>query len=254
MTDRDLDLALALACEQRIVNAWPAPTTLLIGDFVVRMANGYSGRANSASPLKAGADLPDSDIDLIEGLFRAEGLTPSFRATPLMHNGLRARLDARGYRIKDASFGMITGIAGRSGNAPAPGLDLCPRPPDDWIAAISRFQVPAKRNPDHLRLIVGNVRPTAAFATLAHDGGPAAFGMSVVERGMAEIGAVMVDDRLRGRGLGRALVTGLMDWAASQGADQAYLQVDQTNTAAIGLYRSLGYRTIYSYDTLLAPA
>ncbi len=51
---------LVAACERRIVNAWPAPTTLIIGDWVVRMANGYSGRANSASPLSAGADLSDA--------------------------------------------------------------------------------------------------------------------------------------------------------------------------------------------------
>jgi ribosomal protein S18 acetylase RimI-like enzyme len=243
------DLSLVLACEQRIVNAWPAPTTLLIGDFVVRMANGYSGRANSASPMRAGADLSDADVDLIEGLFRAEGLTPCFRATPLMAAGLRARLDQRGYRLKDASHGMIAAL-----DQPLPqpeALIIATAPPDDWIDSISSFQVPSKRSPVHLRAIVGNIRLPAAFATLTHEGRPAAFGMSVSERGMAEIGAVMVDDALRGRGLGRALVTGLMGWARAAGAAQAYLQVDQTNAAAIGLYRSMGYRMVYAYETLV---
>jgi hypothetical protein len=47
------DIGLVLECERRIVNAWPSPATLLIGDWVVRFASGYSGRANSATPLKA---------------------------------------------------------------------------------------------------------------------------------------------------------------------------------------------------------
>ena len=48
------DIGLVLECERRIVNAWPSPATLLIGDWVVRFASGYSGRANSATPLKPG--------------------------------------------------------------------------------------------------------------------------------------------------------------------------------------------------------
>ena len=37
-------LAEVAACEERIVNCWPAPSTLLIEGFAVRFANGYSGR------------------------------------------------------------------------------------------------------------------------------------------------------------------------------------------------------------------
>ncbi len=70
---------------------------------------------------------------------------------------------------------------------------------------------------------------------------------------MAEIGAVMVDESLRGKGLGRRLVGGLMGWARAQGAEQAYLQVDQANPVAIGLYASMGYRTVYAYDTMILP-
>jgi ribosomal protein S18 acetylase RimI-like enzyme len=246
------DLALVLACEQRIVNAWPAPTTLLIGDFVVRMANGYSGRANSASPLRAGADLGEDEIALIEGLFRDAGLPPSFRATPLMAPALRARLDARGYTLKDASFGMIARLDPVAALPDA--LRIAPAPPDDWIASISRFQVPAKRNPEHLRAIVGAIRLPAAFATLLDGDQAAAFGMSVAERGMAEIGAIMVDETRRGRGLGRALVGGLMSWAKAAGAADAFLQVEQGNARAIGLYRSLGFRTVYAYETLIRSA
>ncbi len=243
-----VDLDLVAACERRIVNAWPAPTTLIVGDWVVRMANGYSGRANSASPLSAGADLSDAELELIEGLYRKEGLPPCIRVTPLAAAGLRTRLDARGYRFKDGSFGMIAPVA----PAPLPeGLVIEARASDGWIGSISSFQVPAKRNPAHLRAIVDNVRMTAAFATLHDEGRPRAFGMSVVERGMAEIGAIMVDEACRGRGLGRRIVSGLMGWAAAQGAASAYLQVDRANAAAIGLYRSMGYRIVYAYDTLL---
>lgn len=244
------DPALVAACEQRIVNAWPAPSTLLIGDWVIRMANGYSGRANSASPLRDGADLDDATLDLVEGLYRAEGLAPCVRLTPLATPPLRGRLLARGYSVKDASFGMVA-TTRPFASAGVDGLSIASRPGDAWLDAISRFQIPSKRNPAHLGAIVRNIRLPAAFATLAHDGGPAAFGMSVVERGMAEIGSVMVDEALRGRGLGRRLVAALMGWAAGQGAETAFLQVDQANQPAIALYRSMGYETAYAYETMI---
>lgn len=247
----DSDLVLVHACEQRIVNAWPSPTTMLIGDWVVRMANGYSGRANSATPLVAGADLDDSLLGLIEGLFDREGLPPCVRVTPLAAPGLRERLFARGYQIRDSSFGMIAPLAAAHNGKPVPGLTIEPVATETWIAAVSQLQIAGKREPPHLSAIVKGIRMPAAFATLSVDGQPAAFGLSVAERGMAEIGSVIVAEHHRGRGLGRALVGGLMSWAARHNADASYLQVDQRNSTAIALYRSLGFEIVYGYDTMV---
>ena len=62
------DFGLTRACESRIVNAWPAPATLVIDDWVVRFANGYSGRANSASALQADAEMDEATLALVEKL------------------------------------------------------------------------------------------------------------------------------------------------------------------------------------------
>jgi ribosomal protein S18 acetylase RimI-like enzyme len=39
-----------------------------------------------------------------------------------------------------------------------------------------------------------------------------------------------------------------MAWARRNGAMQAYLQVTTGNAAALPLYRSLGFKTLYGYD------
>ncbi len=242
------DLALVLECERRIVNAWPAPATLVLGDWIVRFAHGYSGRANSASPLKVGAELDEGGLDLIERLYRGDGLPPSVRLTPLVARETRERLLTRGYRLKDASFGLIAALPA---GAPAiePALQIEARPGSHWIAGVGALQAGAKRNSAHLAAIVEAIRLPAAFATLLLAGEPVAYGMAVAERGMAEIGSVVVSEGHRGQGLGRRIVTGLMGWAAATEAHTAYLQVDQTNTVAIGLYASLGYRRLYAYET-----
>jgi len=239
---------LVEACETRIVNAWPSPTTLIVDQWVVRFANGYSGRANSASSLRAGGDMDAATLGFVEDLYRQAGLPPRIRFTPLVAEDARRRFAERGYRIESASFGMIAELD-PSLHLPVAGMTVAAQAEDAWIDGVSSQQTGNKRNRDHLAAIVTGVRLPAAFATLMHDGRPAAYAMSVAERGMAEIGAVIVDETLRGRGLGRQLMRGLMGWAAAQGCSRAYLQVEQGNAHARDLYQRLGFRTAYAYET-----
>jgi ribosomal-protein-alanine N-acetyltransferase len=48
----------------------------------------------------------------------------------------------------------------------------------------------------------------------------------------------------RGRGLARWLLEFALAWAGRQGADEAYLEVRQSNQAARALYRSLGFQEV----------
>ncbi len=251
MTHMLPDEELVLECERRIVNAWPSPSTLLIGDWVVRFASGYSGRANSASPLKAGSELDESALALIEELYRSDGLPPSIRLTPLVGAATRERVLSRGYTVKSASLGLIAGLDGPGGGETAiePDLQIEARPSQDWIAGVTSHQSEDKRNEEQLAAIVEKIRLPAAFATLHLSGEPVAYGMSVVERGMAEIGSVIVDPAHRGHGLGRRLVAGLMSWARVMEAQTCYLQVEQGNAVALKLYAGLGFRKLYSYET-----
>jgi ribosomal protein S18 acetylase RimI-like enzyme len=244
------ELDLVRACEERIVNAWPAVDALLVGDFVVRFANGYSSRANSASAIRPGARLSQDEFDLIEELYAQACLPPCLRITPLCHESVSADDERRGFRLRDRAIGMIAGLDGFT--PPTAGrLDLSPMPDAAWIRAVSARQSGPKKDADAaLAAIVGRVRLPAAFATLRVEGEAVGFGMSVAERGMAEIGAIVIDESLRGRGLGRALVGGLMAWARGQGAAQAYLQVDESNAPAIRTYDALGFRELYRYDTM----
>lgn len=242
------DLALTLECERRIVNAWPAVSTLVMGDWAIRFANGYSGRANSASPLKPGAELDDAMLELIEGLYRADGLPPCIRLTPLTGAATLAAVLARGYRLKDASFGMIC-MLDKAEPDFEPELQIEAGPSPDWIAGVAARQSGEKAHLGNLAAIVEKVRMPAAFATLLIAGEPVAYGMSVAERGMAEIGSIIVDPAQRGHGYGKRIVAGLMSWAKVQDCAQAYLQVDQTNAVAIRLYDGLGYRRLYAYET-----
>ena len=46
---------------------------------------------------------------------------------------------------------------------------------------------------------------------------------------------------------------GLAQWAGQRGSTRAYLQVEERNTAAVGLYTRMGFSTHHTYLTREAP-
>ena len=245
-----MNLETVRACEERLVNVWPAVSTLLMDGWAVRFANGYSGRANSASAVVPGAAMDDGLLGWIERLYRDAGMPPCVRITPLARPEVQPLLLGRGYRVKDESAMMLLPLQGRAAMRD-PRIRIEGAASRRWLAGVSARQEPSKRSADHLFAIVGQLRLPAAFATLEIGGEPVGFGLCAVDRGYAEIGSVMLDAGQRGRGLGRALVERLLAWAAEQGAAQAFLQVDVKNEVARGLYDSLGFAELCRYRTLL---
>lgn len=60
--------------------------------------------------------------------------------------------------------------------------------------------------------------------------------------GEVELLTLAVDPTQQNQGTGRALLAGFEATALQRGATEAFLEVACTNTAAIGLYQSAGYR------------
>lgn len=246
------DLASVEACEQRLVNLWPAVDTMLLGRWALRFANGYSGRANSASPLWRGADLDEAEIAHVVGLYRNGELQPAIRLTPLAAPALGERLAAAGWGVRTRSNGMIAAPRREWTAHAAVAFTAAPTP--DWLDGVSALQEPGKRDPAHLAAIVGRIRVPAGFATLLDEGRPVGFGVAAIDRGWAEIGSIVVAPACRGRGLGRRLVSSLLGWAAARKAERVFLQVESGNAAAADLYRTLGFADLYRYTELRLPA
>jgi ribosomal protein S18 acetylase RimI-like enzyme len=54
---------------------------------------------------------------------------------------------------------------------------------------------------------------------------------------------VVVDERWRGRGVGRLLLAALSDWAKANKVSRLQLLADRNNVPALDFYRSLGWQT-----------
>lgn len=237
------DIDLARAIEERMLNAWPSLETMVAGPWLLRFANGYSKRANSATTLGAEVDMDDAMVAHLSARAAAWRIPPVVRVTPLCRSGLEARLAAQGFAAIEPTFAMAGEIAGDM--APDPRVVFPPTPDMDWIAANAASYGGAKSNAAHLKAILERIRPQAAFARLVADGAPVAWGIGVIERGMVGLQDIVVAPSARGRGVGRALVRSLMAWGRNNGASHAYLHVLAANAPARAIYHALGFRDAY---------
>jgi ribosomal protein S18 acetylase RimI-like enzyme len=93
------------------------------------------------------------------------------------------------------------------------------------------------------------VAPSGELLLVSLDGEPVAIGGVRDLRGpVAEIKSMYVAPAARGRGLGRRLLERLESIAAAHDCRAVRLDTANHLTAAIALYRSLGYRDIPAYN------
>jgi GNAT superfamily N-acetyltransferase len=68
------------------------------------------------------------------------------------------------------------------------------------------------------------------------------FGHHLIEtEGQAEVGGLIVDERARGRGIGRSLMAAAEDWSRKRGYRSLTLRSNTIRTEAHRFYRDLGY-------------
>ena len=118
-----------------------------------------------------------------------------------------------------------------------------PLAPDDlaYVAALER-QIHAAP------WTLGNFRDAlaAGYCTMVgeREGRIVAFGVLMLAPGEAQILNLSVVPDARRQGLGRALLRRLVDVAVRTGADQCFLEVRVSNTAALALYATEGFGAV----------
>ena len=83
-----------------------------------------------------------------------------------------------------------------------------------------------------------------ACSVLEHDGAVEGFGILEIRGVESRVLNLCVRPRAQGRGLGRALLTAIIDAARRRGADTLTLEVRTTNEVARRLYASAGFHEV----------
>ncbi|MBB4747060.1 GNAT family N-acetyltransferase [Actinoplanes lobatus] len=247
--------AAVIALETAADEAWPAPVRSRLGGWILRAADNWTGRANSALPV-GDPDRPlEAAIDAVVKWYHDHGQQPLINAPMPLAAPVNSALDERGWTSRPLTLVQTAPLAPLLATPAAAGLppvELADAAGDDWYAMVAEHKgtLPAAA----IRVLNGV--PERVFAQIRDAEGD----LVAVARGAVTgpdrwlgVSLVQTAPAARRQGLGRHVMRGLAQWAAQRGATRAYLQVEERNTAAVALYGRLGFSTHHTYLTREAP-
>ncbi|AMM86127.1 GNAT family N-acetyltransferase [Martelella sp. AD-3] len=242
------DLPLVRRLEAMGLRAWPAKNVHYDGAWQLRLTAGHpSKRLNSLSVLDQ-SDISDIEIRFEKARrhYEAFGRPLLVRETPLTPPALVEFLMSEAAEPFDASIVMTLDL---SRFEPENGVELLPsQDVGRFVGAALKVNPVAELTRAGLAEVVTAIKPAHGFFIRENEGGePFAAGLCVHDFDMAGIEAFAVAPGARRKGHGRELATGMLRWARGRGARTAWLQVTETNAAALALYQSLGFHEAYRY-------
>lgn len=272
----------AVARLERICSdAWPAVLMRPLGQWRLRAAGGFTGRANSALAVGDPGLAVPAALDRVCGFAAEHGLAP--RVQVAMGSPWQRAILAHGWTRDDAhpagaevavlvaelplgtgqGGGEEAGLAGELAApnaveltgwleppAPVAGVELTidEEPAADWWRLTA--DEPVSEAQRHVLTAPG--LPYVGFALARDDSGtPIGVARLAVVDGHLHVARLAVAEPLRRRGLGVALMRAAAQWGMTRaGAQWCVLQVAEHNEPALALYRRLGFRVHHRYQYL----
>jgi GNAT superfamily N-acetyltransferase len=223
---------------ERIASAtWPALEQVALGDWILRASGKFTMRANSVLALGSPNIAMDEAINKVVEFYQARDLTPAFHIALPTHVELDALLESKGWSEKIIVHVMVADIYRSAlSNCERGAWEFAHEPSDEWLNL---------QNDAGAREIMA--RYPAIYAGLRVDGHLVAVGRAANLEKWTVLTRLFVRPELRGRGLGKILLTALLHQASNHGATKALLQVGSRNAPAIRLYKESGFTLHHAY-------
>ena len=226
--------------ERECADAWPALVDEPLGDWRMRAAGGFTGRANST--LTTG----DPGVGVAAALRRTVDFAELHGIQPCAHvvvgSDVEPAIAASGWTVNLAHPGgvesaVMTGPLGRAdGKGDAyPGAVVHNTPPLGWWELTANTSEPTAAQ----RHVLGS-SPQVGYGALVRDGEVVAAVRGAIVGDLLHVSRLAVRPSHRRLGLASGLLWTLYAWGDERGARRQALQVAEHNTAAIRLYAGLG--------------
>lgn len=232
---------------------WPASSAHYDGAWLIRLTASHTAkRLNSVNPLDPSDHRHlERRVARAAQRFAAYGRPAMFRISPLASPLIDAYLDDAGWTRLGESCVMHLNLAK---------IDLSGALIHIPMKDLNRFMSAslATRGFDKalrpgLTEIISSIKAETGLFVIEEDKLPVATAIVAHEGDLAGLFEVGSRDTARRKGHARAAVMAALKWAKSRGARRAWLQVEVDNAAAIGLYESIGFRSVYRYHYRQEP-
>jgi len=244
---------------------WRGSQEEWLGGWLLRAAEGFTGRANSALPLgDPGLPLDDA-LAAVTAWYRARALTPMI-AVPLPLDGaevpgkdsalrsLDNQLSERKWATRPGPAYVMTAAVDAVAAAPAlpdgTAFRVDAEPDDAWLGM---YHHRGQQRPPPVSMSVLMSAPSQVFASIRAGDEVLAVARLSIADDWAGITAVEVNPAHRRRGLGTTITLAVCAEAARLAARCVFLQVETGNAAALGLYERCGFSYSHRYHYRVAP-
>lgn len=240
--------------EDMSLNAWPSHKMELYDGWILRFSYFYTHRTNSVEQFGTSSLPLREKIPYCESVYKRLGTPAMFKISPLVSEDFDYVLENRGYEIQHVTNVMSMDLSDAHLDTPYPDVTFSDTIPNRWIEGL--FALKNTTNPIHLVVVPSMYRaiPKETICAYIEDQGQIiATGLGILDRDYIGIYAIHVHQDFRGKGYARQICTCLLTEGMKKGAEHAYLQVVEGNTAAEKLYQSLGFEQIYTYWFRVEP-
>jgi N-acetylglutamate synthase len=245
--------------ERIMVEGWPPLERAELGDWLLRAAAGFTGRANSVLPLgNPGVSLSEA-VDRCENWYDERGLRPLFSlfgpaGFAVDEDPLGRELLGHSYEPFNAT--VVLTIATRAlsneiGHASGARVLLESAPSQPWWDAFAQHRWPddTKATPAAARAVLTG-SPDQLFASLEAGGAVIGVARVAFSHTWAGVSALHVAPDHRRTGVAGQLIGALADASRARGIRSMYLQVVEANSPARSLFARLGFSTHHEYRYL----
>lgn len=233
--------------ERLAARGWQADENAPLGEWLLRAAGGFTGRANSALVVgDPGTDLAAAFAAVVDW-YRSRDLPPRLAVPLPTHEAVLAAATAAGWQDSWGAIVMVRPLDGLDRHLHGPGR-VTATPSPQWLAS---YHYRGGALPDAGVRVLGR-GDAVGFAEVVVEGQVVAIGRGSVTDGWLGVTAVETAPTHRRRGLASTVLRVLTGWASDRGATDVYLQVDPTNTPAIAMYERAGFTVHHTYRYLVA--
>jgi GNAT superfamily N-acetyltransferase len=232
--------------EELTMNAWPPLQTILLDGWIIRMANGYTKRANSVNPIYSFEGNLDEKIEYCDKLYKNNNLPTIYKIIECEeHKAIDKKLEEINYEKVDVTSVQICDEI-EDINLKPNQIITDNKFTENWKNCFYYCNnIKDEKIKETIANMLGNIRHEVISVYKMENGTFIGCGYGVIENGFTGIFDIIVREEFRGKGYGKEIVEAILAKSKEIGVNKAYLSVVNNNEVAKKLYQKLRFREIY---------